>query len=80
MTVRALRAVRYDAQTDRLRLVFAGNRALEVPRKNLAELEGFGPDELARLKAGNAGATISLRERDLDISVPGLLRQLFSLG
>ena len=80
MAVRALRDVRYDAQTDRLRLLFAGNRAVEVPRKNVAELEHFGPDELARLKPGNAGATISLRERDVDISVSGLLRQLFSFG
>lgn len=74
-----LESVQYDAREDRLKLVFAGDRVLDVPRKSIDELRGLSARELAMLQPDNAGMTISQRERDIDIYVHGLLHEAFSL-
>ena len=74
-----LESVEYDARDDRLRLVFAGDRILNVPRKSVTELRGLSARELAMLQPDNAGMTLSQREHDIDIYVHGLLHDAFSL-
>ncbi|HZT13453.1 MAG TPA: hypothetical protein VFA29_11645 [Candidatus Baltobacteraceae bacterium] len=71
--------VRYDAREDRIRLFFRNNRFIDIPRKDIEELRGLRADELQLLKADNAGMTISQRERDIDVYIPGLLQELFFL-
>jgi hypothetical protein len=75
----AIVAVHYDANSDRVRLLFPNSRVVEIPRRDIEELRGLRAHDLGLLKADNAGMTISLRQRDIDIYVPGLLQELFSL-
>lgn len=71
--------VRYDTRNDRIRLFFPNNRLVEIPRRDIEELRGLRSSDLQLLKADNAGMTISQRDKDIDIYVPGLLQELFCL-
>lgn len=72
-------SVRYDAREDRIRLFFPNNRFLDIPRKDIEEFRGLRARDLELLTADNAGMTISQREKDIDVYIPGLLQELFFL-
>ena len=69
--------VRYNARLDRIRLFFPNSRFVDIPRKDVREFRNMRAHDLRLIKADNAGMTISQRERDIDVYVPGLLQELF---
>ena len=68
--------VAYDRVRDVVELSF-GTIELRVPRSMIAELKTLTTIDLGRLEVGNAGLTISQRDRDIDISIAGLVGDCF---
>jgi hypothetical protein len=68
---------RYDAASDAIVIALRGGVAVSVPRAALAELREAAPADLARIEVYPAGIALRWPTLDVDISVPGLLRELF---
>jgi hypothetical protein len=74
------KSVYYDASARRLVLELQGGAMLALPIRTIDELAGASNAELADVRAGFGGRAIVLENRDVDISVAGLLRDLVGLS
>ncbi|MFP5459798.1 MAG: DUF2442 domain-containing protein [Bacteriovoracia bacterium] len=72
----AAKAVRFEPESRRVELVFSGDVSLGFGVEQVEELAEATDAELARLELSPSGATLSLRARDVDIAVDGLLLTL----
>lgn len=70
-------AVTFDAKTNAFDLRLSGDIVVRVSLGRLQEFEGAEPAELRAVYAGCGGASISQDDLDIDISVIGLLDDLF---
>ena len=66
-------AVTYVADSQMLDVRFADESAVVLPIKNYPELAQLSPTELASLTLGYAGSAQCLDDRDLHISIAGLV-------
>jgi len=72
--------VRYDASRDELQLGLDGGTVLSVPRDTIEELRGLPKSHMRDLRLMADGHALSLRRDDIDISIPGLVRDLVGFG
>ena len=72
-----LRFVRKD---NTLRLVLKSGAIVNLPVAAISELAKATPSQLAKLHLLPTGAAIEQRELDIDLSVPGLLRDALGFG
>ena len=75
----ALERVTYAPKRDTLTLTLANDRVVQIPRRAIAELRNLDERQLRALRPDNAGMTLSQRDRDIDIYVPGLLAAIFGI-
>jgi hypothetical protein len=66
-------AVKYSPALKSLLVCFADQTALALPVKNYPELAELKVAELKRIEVGYAGAALCLAERNLHISIAGLV-------
>ena len=65
--------VQYLQQFQSLFIGFADHSAVALPVNNYAELAELSPAELSRLTIGYGGSALCLDERDLHVSIAGLI-------
>ncbi len=75
----ALKRVTYAPKRDVITLNLASDRVVQIPRRAITELRNLSARELRALRPDNAGVTLSQRELDIDIYVPGLLANIFGI-
>jgi hypothetical protein len=66
-------ALQYVADSQALTISFADQSALVLPIKNYPELASLSHADLGRLSLGYAGSALCLEDRDLHISIAGLV-------
>jgi Protein of unknown function (DUF2442) len=71
--------VRYDAKSGLIMLDLRGGAILGLPVDAIRELAGAKPNQLKAIRAGFGGESITLEDLDVDISIPGLLRDLVGM-
>jgi len=71
--------VRYDAKSHLIMLDLRGGAVLGLPVSAIRELAGAKPNQLKTVRAGFGGESITLEDLDVDISIPGLLRDLIGI-
>jgi len=69
-------SVRYDAKARQVVLELRGGATLALPVRAIDELANASDAELSQLRAGFGGRAVVLDDRDIDVSVAGLLRDL----
>jgi hypothetical protein len=67
------KAVRYVPDRDAIEIVTARNAGFLIPRQWIGSLQDVPVDDLARLEIWPDGSAIELEERDIHISVHGLM-------
>jgi hypothetical protein len=72
--------VRYDAKNHLIMLDLRGGAILGLPVSAIRELAGATPKQLKSVRAGFSGESITLEDLDVDISIPGLLRDLVGMA
>ena len=70
----------YAPSRDVVSLHLSTGALVEIPRAAIEELRNLDVSELRTLKADNAGMTLSQRDLDIDIFLPGLLAEAFALN
>ena len=70
------RAVRYLADRDVVEIVTTRNAGFLIPRSWIEALRQAPPDELAKLAVWPDGSAIELEDRDIHISVHGLMAEV----
>jgi hypothetical protein len=73
------RSLSYDPKRDAFVLRMYSGVIVNVPRKWIKELRVTSPEQRKRVTLTGAGEAISLRELDIDVSVPGALRRALGL-
>jgi hypothetical protein len=71
--------VTYDAKNRLIMLNLRGGAILGLPVSAIRELAGAKPNQLKTVRAGFGGESITLEDLDVDISIPGLLRDLVGM-
>ena len=71
--------VSYDAKNRLIMLDLRGGAILGLPVSAIRELAGAKPNQLKTVRAGFSGESITLEDLDVDISIPGLLRDLVGM-
>jgi hypothetical protein len=71
--------VSYDAKNRLIMLDLRGGAILGLPVSTIRELAGAKPSQLKTIRAGFDGESITLEDLDVDISIPGLLRDLVGM-
>jgi protein involved in temperature-dependent protein secretion len=71
--------VDYDQKKGHIVLHLRGGAILALPVSTIRELRDVEPKELRAIRAGFGGESISLDALDIDISIPGLLRDLVGM-
>jgi hypothetical protein len=71
--------VSYDAKTRLIMLDLRGGAILGLPVSTIRGLAGAKPSQLKTIRAGFDGESITLEDLDVDISIPGLLRDLVGM-
>jgi hypothetical protein len=71
--------VTYDVKNRLIMLDLRGGAILGLPVSAIRELNGAKPNQLKTLRAGFGGESITLDALDVDISIPGLLRDLVGM-
>jgi len=66
-------AVRYVPDRDAIEIVTTRNAGLLIPRQWIGALQDVPADDLARLEVWPDGSAIELEDRDIHVSVHGLL-------
>ena len=66
-------SVRYLSQSKALEIAFADESAVLLPLKNYAEFSDLSATQLGKLEIGFAGTAICLSEKDLHVSIAGLI-------
>jgi hypothetical protein len=74
-----LKRVGYAPKRDVIALHFSTGALVEIPRSAVKELKNLNHAQLRALRPDNAGATLSQRELDIDIYLPGLLSELLGV-
>lgn len=74
-----LKRVSYAPSKDIVTLSLASDRIVQIPRRSIKELRGLSERQMRALHPDNAGATLSQRELDIDIYLPGLLANVFGI-
>ena len=75
-----LRKVSVARNGEQVTLQFDGGESIDFPRAAVRELRGLTLSDLKQLKPDNAGMTLSQRQRDIDIWLPGLLLDLLGVS
>ena len=65
--------VRYVPERDATEIVTTGNAGFLIPRAWIGALQDVPPEDLARLETWPDGSAITLEDRDIHISVHGLM-------
>src|SRR5258707_13838887 len=66
-------AVRYVPERDAIEIVTSRNAGFLIPRQWIGALQDVPTDELSKLEVWPDGSAIELEDRDIQISVHGLL-------
>jgi hypothetical protein len=66
---------RYDREGDTLDLTLRKGVTVRFPRRQIWELADKSPDDLAEIEIQPGGDGLTFPRTDVDISVPGLLRE-----
>jgi hypothetical protein len=74
-----LERVAYAAKRDVITLRLSTGALVEIPRSAVKELRDLDPEQLHALKPDNAGVTLSQRDLDIDIYLPGLLSEMLGV-
>lgn len=72
--------LRFVRKGNVLRLRLRSGAIVELPIRSIVELAKATPRQVAKLELLPTGAAIEQRELDVDLSVPGLLRDIFGFG
>ena len=67
------KGVRYLPEFEALAVSFADKVAVLLPVKKYSELARLSPTELGRIQVGLGGSALCLSERDLHVSIAGLV-------
>lgn len=70
-----LERVMYAPKRDVVALRFSTGARIEIPRLAIKELRNLTQGQLQALTPDNAGMTLSQRDLDIDIYLPGLLSE-----
>jgi hypothetical protein len=70
-----LEEVKYTPTRDVVTLRLSTGTVVEIPRLTIKELRNLNQAELKALGPDNAGMTLSQRDLDIDIYIPGLLNE-----
>ncbi len=68
-----LERVKYAPTRDVVALRLSSGTLVEIPRLTIKELRNLNQAQLQALRPDNAGMTLSQRDLDIDIYIPGLL-------
>jgi hypothetical protein len=71
--------VHFDEKKGLIVVDLRGGAIVAIPVDSIRELKGAKSPALANIRAGFDGESITLDELDIDISVPGLLRDLIGI-
>jgi hypothetical protein len=74
-----LERVAYAPKRDVITLRLSTGALVEIPRLAVKELRNLDRGELHALKPDNAGVTLSQRDLDIDIYLPGLLSEMLGV-
>ena len=74
-----LERVNYAPKRDVITLRLTSGALVEIPRLAVKELKKLNPAQLQALKPDNAGITLSQRDLDIDIYLPGLLSEVLGV-
>ena len=74
-----LERVGYAPKRDVITLHLSTGARVEVPRLAVRELKNLNQAQLRALRADNAGVTVSQRDLDIDIYLPGLLSEVLGV-
>jgi len=72
--------VSYDAKRRMIVLDLRGGAILALPIDSIRELRSATPSELKSVRASFGGESLTIDALDIDISIPGLLRNLIGLA
>lgn len=68
--------VTYQPLTSSIKIGLRDDVTLEIPVWMISELAGATPEQLMQMRAGMNGEALTVEEIDVDVSIPGLLRDL----
>jgi hypothetical protein len=71
--------VSYDSARDMIMIDLRGGAIVGLPVAAIRELAAAAPNQLASVRAGFGGESITLEDLDVDVSIPGLLRDLVGI-
>jgi hypothetical protein len=74
-----LERVGYAPKRDVITLRLSTGALVEIPRRAVEELRNLEQEQLHALRPDNAGMTLSLRDLDIDIYLPGLLSEVLGI-
>ena len=75
----SLERVSYAPKRDAIMLHLSTGALVEFSSLAVKELKGLSQAQLQALKPDNAGLTLSLRDLDIDIYLPGLLSEVLGV-
>ncbi len=76
----AAESVTYDPTKDLVCFTMVSGITLQIPRAKITEISRASQKALAELTIGIGGDVLELASLDVDISIPGLLRDLLGLN
>jgi len=74
------RELRYDRRRREFRVLLRSGVAVTIPVAAIGEFAGATPAQLAEARLIPTGGAIEQRELDVDLSLPGLLRDVLGFG
>jgi hypothetical protein len=74
-----LERVGYAPKRDVITLRLSTGALVEIPRLAVKELKSLNQGQLHALRPDNAGVTLSQRDLDIDIYLPGLLSEMLGI-
>jgi len=74
-----LERVAYAPKRDVITLQLSTGALIEIPRLAVNELRNLNRGQLRALKPDNAGVTLSQRDLEIDIYLPGLLSEMLGI-
>jgi hypothetical protein len=77
---RYAREMQYARRRHEFRFLLRSGVRVTIPVANIPYFDGLTKAQLGRVKLDNVGGAIELREVDLDLSVPGIIRDAFGFG
>jgi hypothetical protein len=77
---RYARKMTYDRRRREFCLVLNSGVRVTIPLAMVTELAEATPAQLVRVHLDNVGGALELRELDMDVSIPGLIRDVLGFG